>query len=107
MRNSKTVEQGIITIDLEMDYSDESTANLLEDGMNESIREKADDSFDELVKALGKEYIQEVLEVEIDEEKSRSWMCLEMRLLVTLTLSMSCLRIAYQSLVSILHRLSD
>ena len=36
--------------------------------MSESTSKEADDSFDEIVKALGKKYIQEVLEVDIDKE---------------------------------------
>ena len=58
MRNGETVAQDVITIDIEMECSDEDSVEILE----------ADRSCDELVSVLGKKYIQEVLEVDIDEE---------------------------------------
>ena len=58
MKSNKTIEEGVVTIDLEMESSDEDSVELLE----------AEQSFDELVKVLGRKYIQEVLEVDEDEE---------------------------------------
>ena len=50
MRNSETIEQGILTIDLEMDCSDDDDIiELSEDCMNESTRKETDETFDELL----------------------------------------------------------
>ena len=58
MRNSETIEEGVVPIDLEMESSDEDSVELLE----------ADKSFDELIKILGRKYIHEVLAVDEDKD---------------------------------------
>ena len=64
MRNCETIEQGI----LEMDCSDDDVIKLSEDSMNGSTRKETDDTFDELVKVLGKKYVKEVFAMDIDED---------------------------------------
>ena len=57
MRNVKIVDSSNIIIDLEKDYSNEDTADLMEVDLNDSKKEEVDHSFDELVKAFGEDCI--------------------------------------------------
>ena len=58
MLNCGSIAQDVITIDVEKEDLEEDFVEILE----------VDESFDELVRVLGKRYLQEVLEVGADEE---------------------------------------